>query len=133
MFKSLSPDDSFHKDVKLHMETATNTTASTPKGKHCNVLSPRDVSPQAKVLASGQQGKLDFRFPKAKRDLATEYARNLSSNVPRTRTKLILNTKRDQKKKTAEAEKAATAKAMQKGTPDAIKVKPPGENTQKQH
>ena len=52
MFKSLSPDDSFEKDVKQHMG-ATNTTASTPKGKHCNVLSPRDVSPQAKVLASG--------------------------------------------------------------------------------
>ena len=56
---------------------------------------------------------------------------NLSANVPRTRTKLILNTKRAEKKKTEEAEKAATAKAMQKGTPDAIKVKPPGENSQK--
>lgn len=55
----------------------------------------------------------------------------MSANVPRTRTKLILNTKRAQKKKTEEAEKAATAKAMQKGEPEAIKVKPPGENSQK--
>ena len=52
MFKNLSPDDSFEKDVKQHMRT--NTTSDAPKGKHCNVLSPRDVSPQAKVLASGQ-------------------------------------------------------------------------------
>ena len=52
MFKSLSPDDSFEKDVKQHMRT--NTTSDSPKGKHCTVLSPNNVSRQAKVLASGQ-------------------------------------------------------------------------------
>ena len=76
----------------MKQRVGTNTTSGEqPKGKHCNMLSPNNVSRQAKVLASGQQGKLEFRVPKAKRDMATEYARNLSSNVPRTRTKLILN------------------------------------------